>query len=337
MGFDKLKTIADLASFICINKAELLGIKPEENYRVFERPKPGTDKKRTIEYPVGTLKNVLDRIADQLQYMYCDLKTDAAFGYVRSMATDPDRRNILTNAQKHLGMNYLVNMDFDSFFYQIENEKLKNIFGDYQFFSFEPETEALMCKLVTYKGRLPMGSPTSPVLSNFATINFDNELLRWSRCEHITYTRYVDDLSFSSTQAITTKHFDEIIAIMRSHRFVINPTKTKWYGKNDAKEITGLMVGNTVSIPDEFIADFKKSIDNLHQVCSSVHSLPDYHVFDWIDKMKQVLRGRLNFVGGIYGKHHPLYQQLSEQLNRAEDVSMEEESISWRYIGYEVH
>jgi RNA-directed DNA polymerase len=337
MGFEKIKTIADLAAFIPIKKQELTSLKPEENYRVFEVRKPGSDEKRSIETPLGNLKVVLERLADQFQWLYCDHKTDAAYGYVRAIATDPDKRNILTNAQKHLGLNYLVKVDFDNFFHQIDREKIRNLFNDYFLFPFMPETEDLLNRLVTYKDRLPMGSPTSPVLSNFATIGLDHELLYWCRSREITYTRYVDDLSFSSVKPLTNDHFNHLLSIMNSHRFVIDPKKTKWYGKNDIKEITGLIVGDKVGIPDGFIGDFEKSINKFHQVCSCAHMLPDHHVFDWIDKMKQVLGGQLNFVGTIYGRQHPLYLKLQAQLDIADDVSTDEESISWRYIGYELH
>lgn len=337
MSLEKIKTIADLASFFYLKKKEITGIVPDECYRVFKIPKPGTDEKRTIETPVGRLKEILERLSDELQWLYYAHKTDAAYGYVRSPDTDIDKRNIYTNARKHLDMNYLVNMDFDNFFHQIDTTKVRNVFSDYNLFSFKTETISLLVSLVTFNGRLPMGSSTSPPLSNFATIGLDNDLLKWCSGNNINFSRYVDDLSFSSKKPISGKHYDEITEIMLSHRFAIDPAKTKWYGKKDTKIITGLNVGKNITIPDEFISEFEECISKIRDMHAFTHQFPDSNVFEWIDKMNGVMRGRLAFVRSIYGKTHPVFLNLQKQLDRIYEHDTIVQSMSWRYAGYEYH
>lgn len=337
MHIQKVKTITDLACLLHTRAKELHQIEPEKLYKTFNIPKPGSGEKRTIEVPAENLKQFLGELSDNLQWLYYENKTAAAYGYVRSHEHDIDKRNIYTNAQKHLDKKYLVNMDFDNFFHQVTTEKLRNLFSDYILFSFLPETEEFITKLVSYHGRLPMGSPTSPVLSNFATILLDNELLLWCKFQNITYTRYVDDLSFSSDNPITDRHYNQMMDIMRSHRFEIDTNKTKWYGIKDEKEITGLRVAKKISIPDEFIKDFEKSIEKLSDVYTFSLHLPDHHVMEWIDKMKQMLYGRLAFVGFVYGKNHAIFIKLKKKLELAKISGEYEESISWRYAGYDLH
>lgn len=169
-------------------------------------------------------------------------------GFIRKIKPSTDPRDIYTNAKRHLGNKYLLNIDLDDFFHQIDLQKLENLFSDYSLFSFNSETEQLLVRLVSYRGRLPMGSPTSPPLSNFATIGIDNDLLAWAGKSHFDYTRFVDDLSFSSNMKITQTHLDQIIEILFTHRFIIDPAKTKNFGLADVKEVTGLMLGKTIGV-----------------------------------------------------------------------------------------
>jgi RNA-directed DNA polymerase len=331
----KLKTVEQLASFLGTGARELRSLKPQENYLVFQIPKPGKVEKRTIEAPTGILRNLLDRLSDGLQWEYSDHRTNASHGYIRSVSNDPDKRTIFTNASRHLGKKYLLNIDLESFFYQVTEQKTQEIFADDRFFAFDTEAVNLLAKLVCYNGRLPMGSPTSPALSNFATIDLDNEISRWAGAQKIVYTRFVDDLSFSSNHPLKQGHFDMIRDMLWMHHFVPNKKKIKWYGPDDHKEVTGLMVGSKISLPEEYLVDLKCEFDKLKSVKEFAFLYPDYKVLEWIDKLKQVLAGRLAFVKAVYGGESPVYYALYNQFKESEDFEPQEQSISWRYSGYE--
>ncbi len=333
----KIRTIEELSAFLMISPKELQELQPELLYRVFQIPKPGKNEKRTIETPIGKLEIVLHHLCDGLQWLYLEHKTEAAYGFIRDLKNDPDKRNIYTNARKHLNNGYLLKIDFDNFFHQVDESKVSNIFNDYRIFALLPETEKILTRLVTFKGRLPMGSPTSPPMSNFATIQLDIELSKWSRKNAMTYTRYVDDLSFSSKQPIKEQHLDQIIEITNSYRFKIDHEKTKWYNKDEIKEITGLIVGKTITVPDEFITGFEDELKKLKELYMYALQYPDYHVMEWMSKLKQTLQGRLAFMQMIYGKGHPVYQKLHQQLENMDNTETIEQSVSWRYAGYDYH
>jgi len=334
---ETIKTIKELALFVLADEKTLRNLEPDNNYKVFKIPKPGSTEKRLIETPTGMLRNVLDRLGDGLQWLYQQHKTDAAYGFIRHYKNDPDKRNIYSNAKKHLGRKHLLNIDLDNFFHQVDETKVRNIFSNYQLFSFNRETEDLLVRLVNFHGRLPMGSPTSPPLSNFATIDLDIELLHWARRSSFVYTRYVDDLSFSSNQSITRTHFEQINQILQSHRFVADNEKIKWFGKNDVKEVTGLLLSDHLAIPDEFLADFAKELDKYGEVVKYAHQYPDYHVLEWVEKLSRVINGRFAFLGMIYGKNHKIYRELYQRFLMAGKHEEMECSISWRYAGYDFH
>ena len=331
----QLKTINHLASFLGIGIRELKQIKPQDHYITFEIRKPDSDEKRTIEAPTGIMRNVLDRLSDGLQWQYSDHRTDAAQGYIRSVSNDPDKRTIFTNATKHLGKKYLLNIDLKSFFYQIDEQKVAEIFADDRFFAFDTEAVKLLAKLTCYNGRLPMGSSTSPALSNFATIDLDMELSRWAKAQKIVYTRFVDDLSFSSNLQLKPGHYDMIRDMLWSHRFVPNHNKIKWFGPNDIKEVTGLIVGKKISLPHEYLVDLRSEFERLKSVKEYALLYPDYLVLEWVQKLERMVTGRLAFVKAVYGAESEIYRKLLDQKNENEEMEPEIQSMSWRYSGYE--
>lgn len=332
---DKIKTINELALFLGIGAKKLRNLDPENSYVSFYRDKPGKTEKRLIEYPKGELAKVSDRLCDALQWLYLDHLTPAAYGFIRKIKPCKDPRDIYTNAKRHLGKKYLLNIDLDDFFHQIDLVKLQNVFSNFNLFSFKPETEQLLVSLVTYRGRLPMGSPTSPPLSNFATIDLDNELIAWANRSQFVFTRFVDDLSFSSNMKITQTHLEQINEILLSHRFRPDPAKIKFYGTDDIKEVTGLIIGKTITVPDEYLVEFANDIKRFRVMHRLACQHPDSRVFEWLEKLKQVLNGRLAFLKMIHGGNNETYIHFKSEIEHIYKSDAVEMSISWRYAGYE--
>jgi len=332
---DKIKTTKELASYLGLTLKQLREIDPDGSYASFYVKKPGSSEKRLIEYPKGDLARVLDRLCDGLQWLYLDHITASAYGYIRKVKPCNDPRDIYTNAQRHLGKKYLLNIDLDNFFHQIDTAKLSNLFSDLHLFSFDPECEQIMVKLVSYHGRLPMGSPTSPPLSNFATIALDKDLEAWVRRSHFVYTRFVDDLSFSSNMKISQTHFDQINEILVSHRFVPDPLKIKFFVPGDVKEVTGLIISDKIGVPDEYLVEFNNDLERFRNMHRLACTQPDSHVFEWLDKMKQILNGRLAFLKMVHGANSETYLHFRSEIDNLYCNDSIETSISWRYAGYE--
>ena len=92
---------------------------------------------------------------------------------------------------------YLLNVDLLDFFHAVKRDRIYDIFRSKPF-NFKRNLPDILADLTTYQARLPMGTPTSPVLSNFACRELDRGLLLFSENMLWTYTRYADDMSFSS-------------------------------------------------------------------------------------------------------------------------------------------
>lgn len=331
---NKIETKTELANFLSVPVSFFQKFDVQAYYHVFFIPKPHSEEKRMIEEPVGELRPVLDLVSNELEELYSADKTDAAYGFIRSRANDPDKRNIKTNAMKHLKMKYLLNIDLDNFFYQVNEQKVFEIFNNHRYFHFNDEVKEIITHLVTFNGRLPMGSPTSPPLSNLAAINLDNDLMNWAVSNHFNYTRYVDDLSFSSNMLISKTHLNEITELIHANGFLVEPRKTRFFDKDESKEITGLIVTDKISIPEDFFEEFNESIKKLAEIVDLAHQYPDNHVFEWLNKLRQSLNGRLAFIAMIYNKYHPLYSSYKNKIDAAFKSTNTNQSMSWRYAGY---
>jgi len=332
---DKVRTLKDLSFYLGYPEDTLTRINPPEHYLCFDIPKPGTSEKRRIEAPTGILMEILERLCDGLQRIYASHKTPAAYGFVRSAVNDPDKRTIFSNASRHLNRKYLLNIDLDSFFYQITQERVKQILADDRFFVFSGEATDLISNLVVLNGRLPMGCPTSPPLSNFATYDLDYDLLRWSYAQNITFTRFVDDLSFSANFQLKPDHLEAITDLLTMHRFVPDSHKIKWYGPDDEKEVTGLIVGKEISLPEEYLSDVETEINRMQGIRDYARLFPDYRIFDWLRKIDRVIDGKLSFIRSVYGADDEIYRRLNQLAQDLDVTPSGSESISWRYAGYE--
>jgi RNA-directed DNA polymerase len=101
----------------------------------------------------------------------------------------------------------------------------------------------LLARLFTLNGRLPQGAPTSPVLSNLAFAGTDKRLMKLAARYGVTYTRYADDLTFSSKTAWPGKTLlQEIIGAIQAHDWVIAKRKTRLTLAPHRMSVLGLVV-----------------------------------------------------------------------------------------------
>lgn len=126
----------------------------------------------------------------------------------------------MTNAKKHINKKYLLNLDLKDFFHSVTREMVIQIFAESPFY-FKRDLPEMPADLQTYNHRLLMGTPTSPVLSNLACRGLDEELIKLSEGMLWSYTRYADDMSFSSNQSIFAEKINSaraIFLLMKSYQ-----------------------------------------------------------------------------------------------------------------------
>lgn len=235
---------------------------PQKRYKEFTIPKKSGGVRR-ISAPQGSLKLILSYLNVIFQAMY--KPTDAAMGFVPG-------RSIVDNASAHTGRNYVFNTDLKDFFPSIHQARVWKIL-QLKPFSFNREIASLIAGLscmqdpngtVDKKGMiigvLPQGSPCSPILTNIVCRNLDKKLLRLAKGYNIKYTRYADDITFSSDYNVfqeDSKFMAEFIKIVADEKFEINDKKTRLQKSGQRQEVTGLLVNKKVNVAKEYHKDLR--------------------------------------------------------------------------------
>ena len=107
---------------------------------------------------------------------------------------------------------------------------------------------------------LPQGSPTSPTLTNILCRKLDRRLTGLAYRFGATYTRYADDITFSSPHNIyTDEAFNKELKriIEEDQKLVINPKKTRLQKAGYRQEATGLIVNEKVNVRRRYVKQIR--------------------------------------------------------------------------------
>ena len=330
--FCSVNSLTALSRLLKTDRRKILLLAKNPPYKTFSIPKKEGGE-RLIEDPNPTLKVVLGKLNRYLQSVYYFEKSRAAFGFIFGVRNDEDRRNVVTNARKHTGKKYLLNIDLKDFFHTIPRQRVLDIFQNKPF-NFKGELAEVLADLTTYNGRLPMGAPTSPVLSNLACRALDKDLTDLSSAMLWTYTRYADDMSFSANLPFHAEKINTLRTIIHNHRLIINERKVKTFGPDEDKIVTGLLVTDKVSLAPNYLPLLKQEIQQLSDVFKIQNEQGQLST-KWVDKFKQQVRGRLNFAGVVLRRNDATYQALKDEYYTAINPPPEEfGAISWRGFPY---
>lgn len=158
-------------------------------------------------------------------------------------------KDSVQNAKAHQGRKYKFCTDLKNFFPSITS---KMVYNGFMRHGFSPDISRLLTKLTTYKYKVPQGTPTSAHLANMVFTGIDDQLIEICEEKEIKYTRYVDDLAFSS-QIPFKEDVQIIIDIIKAHDFRISHRKTKYV--KGSMVITGARVRNNVLSPTDVLKE----------------------------------------------------------------------------------
>jgi RNA-directed DNA polymerase len=159
--------------------------------------------------------------------------SDAAHGYCPG-------RSIVSNAKVHIGARLLLRADINSFFPTILTHRVKGLFSD---MGMTPEGADLVARFVTLHGTLPLGFPSSPTLANALCVGLDRDLTALATERSCLYTRYADDLTFSSKGSSLPSRI-EISSILKHHGFTLAAEKFRIRKLGQSFYVTGLSISD---------------------------------------------------------------------------------------------
>ena len=216
------------------------------------------------------------------------------------------------NAAEHIGNAYLQKLDIQDFFESVTNERVRKSLEE---LGLGRAAAQLIADLTTCQGRLPLGAPSSPLMSNLVLRQFDIDVLNLLESRGITYTRYADDLAFSGPEEFDVK--DEIATLLRTRGLALNLTKCKKFKLGQPMFVTGLSVSNE-SHP-RLRGRFKKMLrTSLYYV--EKHGVQGHseYLHEKTTRSASKLAGRLRFASSVEplwaNKMKALYPNAFEEL-----------------------
>jgi len=325
--FLTLKTPQDISSLLDVPYNRLiyhLYRKPlADRYATFTIGKSNGEL-RTILAPISSLKIIQKKLKQVLENVY--ISKPPVHGFVLT-------KSILTNARRHTKQRYVFNVDLKDFFPAINFGRVRGMFMGFPY-KLPKNVATVLAQICCFNNQIPQGAPTSPIVSNMICAHLDSELQLLAKTNKCNYTRYADDITFSTS----TKSFPSSIAtidklgqvqvgkklnsIIKNNGFEINQNKI-WLREKDRRQlVTGLVVNQFPNVRRKYTnqiramlyawrkfglqatnAEFLKSYNRKHRGPSK-----DAPAF------KLVLKGKLDFLSMIRGKNDPLYLRFINQF-----------------------
>lgn len=309
-------------------------------YKSFEISKKSGGS-RTIHAPNRGLKAIQKCLNYILQAVYNENIHTAANGFVIG-------KSIVDNANMHVQKNYVYNIDLKDFFPSIDKRrvyfkllespfnlsenrsKIANMIAILSCHNMEVERLVDGELRKEYQYVLPQGAPTSPILSNIVCQKLDLRLARAARKYGVNYTRYADDITFSSMHNVYqdgSPFLNKVSQIIGEQHFEVKTSKTRLQRQGEKQEVTGLIVNEKVNVDQKYIKQLRhwlyfweKYGKTKAESLFTVKYLNDKgHIMSGKPNMSNVIYGKLQFLKMVKGHKNSTYVALNDRFLKLTD------------------
>ena len=291
---------------------------------------------REINAPPKSLCILQAKLNTVLQVVY--KRKPSAHGFVTG-------HSILTNARQHVGARFVLNIDLKDFFPTIHFGRVRGAFMKKPY-NVPAPAATVLARLCCHEGSLPQGAPSSPMVSNMVCARLDGELQTLAKRYRCSYTRYADDMTISTTVPKFPRELaapvtglsgeglqlgGELLAVIESNKFDVNPAKQRLQLRDQHQEVTGLTVNKFPNVKRRFI----------RQIRAMLHAWEKFGLIDaqreFRDKhdrrsrregsepsYRRVVRGKLDFLKMVKGENDPTYRNLRNRLHKLDPDIIDE-------------
>lgn len=287
------------------------------HYRRFLMPKKRGGH-RLISAPMPRLKQaqswVLEQVLNKVELH------DKAHGFRPG-------HSIITNASPHVAAPLVINLDLQDFF---PNITWPRVFGLYRSLGYSSSVSTIFAQLCTEPPveevgmdgetwqvatgvrHLPQGAPTSPAITNLLCRRMDARMTGIATKHGFQYTRYADDLTFSSPvddRTASRKLLWHVKKVISEEGFRMHPDKLRIMGKGRRREVTGLVVNEKPAVPRNDVRAFRALLHRLDK------QGPD--ACSWRGETRHVLakvRGFSNYLRMVDAERHEALCKRAESL-----------------------
>jgi RNA-directed DNA polymerase len=326
----KITTKPELAALLGI-KASVLTyalyiVKPQNQYIQFKIKKKNGGE-RLISAPTDKLKSIQsalsDLLLDCLDEIYkskfpdseitkqklkhskvLKIKIGSAKNKQPSLSHGFERnRSIITNAMMHIGKKNVLNIDLEDFFGSFNFGRIRGFFIKNENFKLDSNIATVIAHIACCNKELPQGSPCSPVITNLIAHSLDIRLAALAKKHSCTYTRYADDITFSTREDTFPESImrqecgayiggKKLRSEIRRAGFSIKESKTRIQYADSRQDVTGLIVNKKPNVRREYWRTVRAQCNSLFKNGMFVEVAGE----EQTDGNIHVLEGRLNFI-----------------------------------------
>ena len=316
---DELSSKSELLKYLGVSPAELKKIWwfRGRMYSHFEISKR-SGKSRNISAPDYRLKMLQQKIARSLSDLY--RPRNPVHGFI------PDR-SVKSNAESHLRRRFILNVDLKSFFPTITETRVQGVLES---IGVDKEVAEIVARICNNNGCLPQGAPSSPVISNMICFRLDKNLMRFSKAHRLLYTRYADDITFSSFQPPTAlfegdrpdpgrlspeKLSTELLSIFRNNGFDLNPEKIHYADKNSRRMVTGIKINEGLNVDRRYVRNVRSALFKVESSGVTAAQAELAARFGRSCTIQAYIQGKISWVGFVKGQSDPVFRGLAKRYN----------------------
>lgn len=279
-----------------------------KKYSEFDIPKKGGGT-RTILAPNKNLKYIQSQLSKVLYSCIEEInenkgiKGSLSYGYRKGSS-------IFNNANVHKKKRFVFNIDLKNYFDAFNFGRVRGFFIKNKNFNLEESVATVIAQIACHNNVLPQGSPVSPVISNLIGHILDIRLAKLASDSNCSYSRYCDDITFSTNEKIFPKSIaysdnntwhpsKKLVDIISRSGFEINMRKVRMSFFYSQQQVTGLTVNQKVNTTRVY-RDTVRSL--VHNLC--VNGDFEFRGDFKKDKIKEdkkldSLQGMLNYIARI--------------------------------------
>jgi RNA-directed DNA polymerase len=291
-------------------------------YTTFHIPKRAGGA-REILAPVTALK-ILQRKLNQVLQAVGPRKPQV-HGFVRG-------KGILSNSVPHCSKRLVLKFDLEDFFPSINFGRVRGMFMARPY-GRNAEVATILSKICCFQNRLPQGAPTSPIVSNMICAKLDSELLRLAERFRCSFTRYADDLTFSSyrrrfpvelvkVDASGVSPGTELQTIIQDNGFRLNLKKLRLHSFHQRQMVTGLVVNKVPNVTRQYKNQLRAMLHAWRKfglAAAEQHYYERYYLGHRSPNRNlpvfwKVLQGKIDYLGHIKGRNDRTYIEFRNQL-----------------------
>ena len=309
-------------------------------YKTFQIPKKHKDSDGLVQYRTiyAPTKRLCQFLMIANQWLASSVALDEhAYGFVKG-------RSIVDNARRHVKKNYLFSVDLSDFFpstsFHLVAASFKRNFPNLLSESVMRTLINASCVNIDASVCLAQGSPLSPLLSNIACIDMDKQIAHMANHSNVTYSRYADDMSFSSDNNVFYDDFCTSLSnIVNSYGYNFNNRKTRLSRKGNRHIVTGIVVNEKANVTRDYIKDIRNIlyIWGKYGYARASHRFQKKHHYryEYAPRLELYVSGRIAFLKQVKGDQSPLYLNfLSRYKTLINDLISQSKEYTGKGIPY---